>query len=83
VDPQLKTHLDYLEGEIGKTGWFAGTEFTAADIQMSFPIEAASSRGGLDTSRPHLWAWLQKIHARPAFQAALARGGEYAFASPR
>lgn len=81
VDPQLKTHLDYLEAEIGKSGWFAGTEFSAADIQMSFPIEAASSRGGLDASRPQLWNWLQKIHARPAYQAALARGGEYAFAT--
>ncbi|QWT19144.1 glutathione S-transferase [Bacillus sp. NP157] len=83
IDPQIKTHLDYLEGEIGKTGWFAGDDFTAADIQMSFPMEAASARGGLDGTYPKLLAWLGKIHARPAYQAALARGGEYAFASAR
>ena len=80
VDPQLKLHLDYLEGEIGKSAWFAGEAFTAADIQMSFPLEAAASRGGLDASRPKLHDFLQRIHARPAYQAALAKGGKYDFA---
>ena len=80
VDPQLKLHLDYMEGEIGKSEWFAGSEFTAADIQMSFPLEAAASRGGLDASRPKLHAFLERIHARPAYQAALAKGGKYDFA---
>jgi glutathione S-transferase len=81
IDPQLKLHLDYLEGEIGKSEWFAGDAFTAADIQMSFPLEAAASRGGLDASRPKLHAFLERIHARPAYQAALAKGGKYDFAS--
>jgi glutathione S-transferase len=80
VDPQLKLHLDYLEGEIGKSAWIAGEAFTAADIQMSFPLEAAASRGGLDASRPKLHDFLQRIHARPAYQAALAKGGKYDFA---
>jgi glutathione S-transferase len=48
IGPQIKLHLDYMEGELGKSTWFAGNEFTAADIQMSFPLEAAASRGGLD-----------------------------------
>src|SRR5580698_11566676 len=52
VDPQLKLHLDYLEGELGKSAWFAGNEFSAADIQLSFPLEAFAARGGLDASRP-------------------------------
>ncbi|MGE7138876.1 glutathione S-transferase [Luteibacter sp. NPDC031894] len=77
VDPQLALHLDYLEGEIGETGWFAGEDFTAADIQMSFPLEAAASRATLDGSRPSLHAFLQRIHARPAYRAALERGGDY------
>jgi glutathione S-transferase len=77
VDPQLKAHQDYLEGEIGKTGWFAGDDFTAADIQMSFPLEAAASRSTLDASRPGLHAFLERIHSRPAYRAALERGGEY------
>jgi glutathione S-transferase len=80
VDPQLKLHLDYLESEIGKSEWFAGEAFSAADIQMSFPLEAAASRGGLDASRPKLHDFLQRIHARPAYQAALAKGGKYDFA---
>jgi glutathione S-transferase len=77
VEPQIKLHLDYIEGELSKTSWFAGDEFTAADIQMSFPAEGAASRGGLDASRPKLWAFLQRIHARPAYTRALERGGPY------
>jgi glutathione S-transferase len=78
--PQLRQHLAFLEGELGKRSWFAGSEFSAADIQMSFPLEAASSRAGLDKQYPKLQAFLQRIHARPAYQRALERGGEYAYA---
>ena len=77
ITPQLKTHLDYLEAELGKSTWFVGNEFSAADIQLSFPIEAAAARGGLDSSRPKLMDYLKRIHARPAYQKALERGGEY------
>lgn len=77
VEPQIELHLDYLEAELGKSAWFAGPEFSAADIQMSFPLEAAASRGGLDERRPRLTDFLQRIHARPAYQRALERGGKY------
>jgi glutathione S-transferase len=77
IDPQIRLHLDYLEGELGTRGWFAGDEFTAADIQMSFPLEAAASRAGLGSTHPRLAAFLQRIHARPAYQRALDRGGAY------
>jgi glutathione S-transferase len=77
VDPQIKLHLDYLEGELAKNPWFAGDEFTAADIQMSFPVEAARARAGLDAGRPQLMAWLDRIHERPAYKAALAKGGKF------
>jgi len=77
VLPNLQRQLDYMEGELGRQVWFAGPEFSAADIQMSFPLEAASVRGGLDDRRPKLWAFLQKIHARPAYQRALEKGGKY------
>jgi glutathione S-transferase len=80
IAPQIARHLDYLEDEIGKHAWFAGEAFSAADIQMSFPLEAAASRGGLNASRPKLMDFLARIHARPAYQRALERGGEYAFA---
>lgn len=77
IDPQLTLHLDYLEGELGKSEWFAGNTFSAADIQLSFPLEAFAARGGLDATRSRLSAFLQRIHARPAYQRALQRGGEY------
>lgn len=80
VDAQLKLHLDYLEAQLTDREWFAGSDFSAADIMMSFPLEAAAQRAGLDPSRPHLWRWLQRIHARPAYKRALEKGGPYDFA---
>src|ERR1700687_1699992 len=81
IEPQIALHLIYLESELAKHRWFAGNEFTAADIQMSFPIEDAAARAGLDASRPKLAAFLDRIHARPAYQRALERGGEFALLS--
>jgi len=81
VDPNLKRQLDFMEAQLGKTEWFAGADFSAADIQMSFPVEAAAQRAGLDASRPKLMAFLKRIHARPAYQKALERGGPYSFAN--
>ncbi|MCC6849188.1 MAG: glutathione S-transferase [Deltaproteobacteria bacterium] len=78
IEPQLKLHFDHLESELGRSVWFAGDEITAADVQMSFPIEAADARAGLGASgRPRLAAFLERIHARPAYRAALAKGGPY------
>jgi glutathione S-transferase len=81
IEPQLVQHLDYLEAELGKSLWFAGNEFTAADIQMSFPLEAAAARAGLNESRPNLMRFLNQIHTRPAYQRALERGGAYELVS--
>jgi glutathione S-transferase len=75
--PQITRHLDYLESELAKFRWFAGDEFSAADIQMSFPLEIAVKRAGLDASRSRLMDFLGRIHARPAYQRALERGGKY------
>ena len=78
VNPQIALHLDFMEAELEKSRWFAGNEFSAADVQLSFPLEAHAARAGLDASRPKLMAFLDRIHARPAYQRALERGGEYA-----
>jgi glutathione S-transferase len=77
IEPRLQDHLNFMEGELGKSAWFAGEEFTAADIQMSFPLELAVNRAGVSSSRPKLMAFLERIHARPAYQKALERGGKY------
>ncbi len=77
VIPNLERNLDFMEGELAKSEWFASREFTAADIQMSFPLEAARVRGGLDEKRPRLMGFLDRIHSRPAYQRALERGGKY------
>ena len=73
-------HLAWLESELSTRDWFAGDEFSAADVMMSFPLEAARSRAGLDARYPNLLAWLQRIHARPAYGRALEIGGPYAYA---
>lgn len=80
VQAMLDQHLDFLENELSDREWFAGDEFTAADVMMSFPLETARHRAGLDESRPRLIRWLDRIHSRPAYHAALARGGPYAYA---
>ena len=80
IQPMIDVHLDYVESELAQRPWFASDELTAADVMMSFPLEAARSRGGLGASRPATIAWLDKVHARPAYRAALAAGGPYAYA---
>ncbi len=80
IEPQLAAHSAYWEAELGKSEWFAGDAFSAADIMMSFPVEAAGSRVGFGADKPRLKAFLQRIHARPAYRRALERGGPYAYA---
>jgi glutathione S-transferase len=80
IQRMLDQHLDWLESELASRDWFAGESFTAADIMMSFPLEACRHRAGLDESRPNLTDWLERIHARPAYGAALQKGGPYAYA---
>ena len=77
IAPNMKRHLDYMESELNAHTWFAGEEFTAADVQMSFPLEIAVSRAGLDASRPKSIAFLERIRARDAYKRALERGGKY------
>ena len=76
IEPQIAQNLDYLETELKKNTWFIGEEFTAADIQLSFPLEAAAAYSSLD-GYPQLMAFLERIHQRSAYQRALERGGAY------
>jgi glutathione S-transferase len=80
IQAMIDQHLDYLENELTGRDWFACDEMTAADVMMSFPLEASRQRAGLDSRRPNLIAWLNRIHDRPAYRAALKRGGPYVFA---
>jgi glutathione S-transferase len=80
VQRMLDVHLHWLDTELGGRDWFAGEGFTAADVMMSFPLEAARSRAGLDARRANLTDWLERIHARPAYAEALKKGGSYAYA---
>ncbi len=77
VQPNIDAQLAFLESELAARPWFAGAEFSAADVQMSFPLEAAASRGADMAAYPKLKAFLERIHARPAYQRALERGGKY------
>jgi glutathione S-transferase len=77
VMPEIASNLDYLEQELAAAPWFTGHEFTAADIQMSFPLEAAQARAGLGSTRPRLTDFLARIHQRPAYVRALERAGGF------
>ena len=79
IDPQLRTHIDYWESELGRSTWFAGEELTGADVQMSFPLEAAAARAGIALG-PRVGQFLERVHARPAYRRALAAGGEFQLA---
>jgi glutathione S-transferase len=77
IGPELKSLYTFIESELSQRDWFAGDSFSAADIQMSFPLEAAFARGGLDDAYPSIASFLARIHARPAYKRALERGGTY------
>jgi glutathione S-transferase len=79
IDPQLKTHIDYWEGELGKSTWFAGEELTGADVQMSFPLEAAAARAGIPLGE-RVRGFLERIHERAAYRRALEAGGKFQLA---
>ncbi|MDZ7954873.1 glutathione S-transferase [Nostoc sp. DedQUE09] len=77
VAPQIKLHFDYIEDELRKNTWFVGNEFTAADIQMSFPLEIVAALPEEVNNRPKLKEFVERIHGRPAYKRALERGGKY------
>jgi len=77
IAPNIASQLAFMEAELALRPWFAGAQFSAADIQMSFPLEAAQARAGLDARYPRLTDWIARIHARAAYQRALERGGPY------
>jgi len=78
VKPNIQRQLAYMEAELARRDWFCGDNFSAADVMISFPLEIAATRAGLDAQRyPKLSAFLDRSHARPAYQRALERGGPY------
>ena len=77
LDANVKRNLDFMEGELNDSLWFCGDELSAADIQMSFALEAAEVRTNLRDEYPNLAAFLERMRGRPAWQRALKKGGPY------
>jgi glutathione S-transferase len=77
LNQNIKRNLEFMEETLNQNAWFCGEAMTAADIQMSFPVEAAAVRTNLEQDYPSLKAWLERIHALPAYRAALKKGGPY------
>lgn len=75
IHPQLETHFGYLENWLEGRDWLAGERFTAADIQMSYPLEAAAGRSGMGGRYPALQAYLERLRDRPAYRKAIELGG--------
>jgi glutathione S-transferase len=80
IGPMINTHMDFIEAHLAENTWFLGDRLSAADIQMSFPLEASVARGIVGKDRPHINAWVERVHARPTYQKALEKGGKYDFA---
>jgi glutathione S-transferase len=80
IDPQIKMHATYWNEELSRSDWFAGADFSAADIMMSFPLEAAAARANAG-EYPRVKAFLERIHSRPAYRRALEVGGPYDYAT--
>ena len=82
VRPNLTRQFEFFEAELAKSPYFAGKELTGADVMMSFPLEAAAQRGGLNAAQhPKCLDFLRRVHERPAYRRALERGGPYSFAA--
>jgi glutathione S-transferase len=79
IGKQIKTHFDYVNDYLGHHQWFAGEAISAADIQMSFPLEAALARDTIGDRHPHIVEYVKRFQNRPAYQRALEAGGEYDF----
>lgn len=75
IDPNLVTAAGFIEEHLGRNRWFAGSELSMADFQMSFAVEALLSRAAGEGNHPHLDAYRERLHARPAYQRALEKGG--------
>lgn len=80
IGPMIDTHMDFVESHLAKNTWFLGDDLSGADVQMSFPLEASLARGIVGENRPNITAWVERVHARPAYQRGLEKGGEYDFA---
>lgn len=79
IQSELANYFGYLDHAVSRRPYLMGEELSGADIQMSFVGELAAAQG-MAGAYPHLAAWVQKFQARPAYQKAIARGGEYAYA---
>jgi glutathione S-transferase len=77
LDPNVQRNLEFLESSLADADWFCGAQMSAADIQMSFAVEAAAVRADLQTECPRLGAFLERIRALPAYRTALEKGGPY------
>ena len=80
IDGEIANHLGYVDGALKGRRFFVGDALTGADIQMSFVGEMAKAFGKL-APYPHLAAWLERMHARPAFKRSVEKGGTYRFAT--
>jgi glutathione S-transferase len=78
LGPNIERNLDFMNAALAESTWFCGDAMTAADIQMSFALEAAEVRTNLASDYPRLAGFLERVRALPSYQSALGKGGPYA-----
>jgi glutathione S-transferase len=80
VDGNVRAHLEFIEQTLRSAPYLTGKDLTAADLQLSFPMEVIAAQGMLSDDYPSSRAWLKGLHDRPAYKRALEKGGPYAYA---
>ena len=80
IESEIANHLGYLDSALAGKQFLVGDSLTGADIQMSFVGEVAGAFGKR-AAYPNLDAWTKRLHERPAYKKALAKGGAYAYAN--
>jgi len=79
IQEQIGAHVAYFAQCLGSNDWLVGNSLTGADIMMSFIAEIAVAQG-LGAHFPNLKAYVDRLQARPAWQAAAAKTEPYNFA---
>ena len=80
IESEIANHLGYIDAALRDRPYLVGHDLTGADIQMSFVGEFAGKLGKR-AAYPSIEAWVRRLHARPAYKAALERGGPYGLAT--
>jgi glutathione S-transferase len=75
IDSEMQNHLGFLDAQLADRDFFVGSELTGADVQLIFVTQLAEQFAG-ENAFSRLTAFNRRMASRPAYQRAMAKGGE-------